>query len=102
MARAGTRGGWRSPCCRCCSSPRCTGGWPTTSWASADVANVANSPAWRTQNLVYALPRLPLSLIQALGSSANALGLGLLPVLLAGARRSSWRATLVCVAGSRA
>ena len=79
---------------------------PLLSWwraehlvASADVSYVVGSPVWRAQNLVYALPRLPVSLVQTLGAGANALGLGLLPVLLAGARRDAWRGTLACGAG---
>ncbi len=76
---------------------------PALSWwraehlqASADVAWVTGSPAWRARNLSYALPRLPLSVVQALGSGMNAVGLGLVPILLGGARRDTWRGTLAC------
>jgi len=65
---------------------------------SADVSDIVGSPAWRARYLPYALPRLPLSLIQALGAGANALGLGLLPVVLATARRDTWRGTIACAA----
>jgi len=69
--------------------------WATTHVrAVTDLAGIADSPVSRVRNLSYGVRRLPRSTIDALGSTVNALGLALIPVLVAGARRRGIPASL--------
>lgn len=73
--------------------------WATTRvYVVTDLADVENSPLNRARYLVVGLRYLPQLTLDALGSTANGLGLALGPLLLAAVQRGRIRVVLVASA----